>query len=123
MTETLTEAKQLLSHLGILDEIDGNEALNAVAKDPILLRNRDKTTAIYRLAMTIYHAKRFNFTAIKELDDPMSVYVRLTESKPFNEKHGRFMKDLMLLPSSLISETVKVLMCYAAAAYLYYKNR
>lgn len=123
MTEELTKAEELLSNLGILDKIEGNEALSAVAKDPILLRNRDKTTAIYRLAMTIYHAKRFGFTAIKDLDDPMSVYVRLTESKPFNEKYKRFMKDLMLLPSSLISETIKTFMCYAAAAYLYYKNR
>jgi len=123
MSEALPKAQELLSYLSILDEVEGNEALNAVAKDPVLRRNRDKTTAIYRLAMTIYHAKRFGFTAIKDLDDPMTVYVKLTENEEFGKKYKYFMKELMLLPSALISETIKVLMCYAAAAYLYYRNR
>jgi len=114
-----TEA--LLSSLGILDEVKENKTLNFIAKELVTSGTKDKESIIYRLAMSIFHSERSGPFCVEALENPFNTYISISEDESFRKNYPEFFTKLSGKSTAAIEATVKTFMCFASAAYLYFK--
>ena len=116
----LESIEKFLISLDMLDTLKENKTLNFVAKELISSHSKDKSSIIYRLAMAIYHSGRLGEHVLEEFNDPLKVYIKITEDKTFQEIDPQLL--VTLRQASDASSLIRTFICYLSAAYLYYSN-
>lgn len=116
----LIKLEQLLTALDMLEKVRDNKELNFIGKELISLHVKDRTSTIYRLAMSIYHSSRFGEPILEEFFEPLNIYMRITENEIFNEIDENFL--IRLRASKDPSHLIRTFISYLVAAYIYYKN-
>lgn len=115
------KAEALLSSLGILEEIKENKTLDFIAKELVASGIKDKDSIIYRLAMSIFHSERSGPPCLKALENPFDTYISISGDASFQKNYPEFFARLKDKSVSAIELTMKTFMCFASAAYLYFK--
>jgi len=114
-------AEALLASLGILEEVNNNKTLSFIAKELVASGDKDKDSIIYRLAMTIFHSERSGPSCLKALENPFDTYIKISEDASFQKDYPEFLAKMKNKPTPAIELVMKTFMCFAAAAYLYFK--
>ena len=115
------KAEQLLSSIGVLEEVRENKVLDFIAKELISSQEKDKDTMIYRLAMMIFHSQRSGPPCIEQLGNSMDIYIRLAQNPSSREIFKEFFKKTERKAPLAIELMTKTFVCFVAAAYVYYK--
>lgn len=125
----LNKIKDLLEVMELSEQITDENSeeyklLSSLVKELIDFKNRCKESIIYRIAMTLYHSARYwDSHIIDILDDPISVYFKLSSNEVFREKFPDLWKIINLKRNrALRANFMKTLICFLMATYLYYKN-
>lgn len=120
MTREVRTAEGLLRSADVLDQIKIREPLLiSIAKSVIKDKTMDRNTIIYRLAMMLYHsASLAGAPLIELLEDPGYIYLKLMEDKTIA---GLFEEKLKKSKLADTSSFTKTFICFAIAAYIYYK--
>jgi predicted RNA binding protein with dsRBD fold (UPF0201 family) len=120
--KALEITKEILSSLNILNEVQSSELLFLAAKDVISTKEMDPNTIIYRLTMATYHSKQRSGTSIvKSLDEPSTLYLKLSQSEIINKYNNAF-KLMMDLPPDARIRTTKILIAFLIGAFAYYES-
>lgn len=115
-------AEELLTFLNIINEVKEKSLLSTIVKDVIQSQEMDSDTIIYRLAMSIIHSVRFTGSSvITAIDDSSGLYLKLSQGEIY-KKYEKAFSPLMDLPVEARSPTVKVLVTFIIASYLYYRE-
>lgn len=125
----LHKVKDLLELMEISEQIT-NESLeeyillSSLVKELIDFKNRCRESIIYRIAMTLYHSSRYwDSHIIDILDDPISVYFKLSSNTIFQEKYPDLWETINLKRNRMLrTNFMKTLICFLMATFLYYNN-
>lgn len=121
--KALEKAREILSFVGILEEVEKEKALFSIAKDVIKSNSKDPDSIIYRLAMTIFHSARLTEKpAIPSIEEPGDLYLALTQSEKLVEKYPLILENLEKLPIPARAPNMKTLMSFLIASYIYFKT-
>lgn len=112
------EAGNLLKGAGILSEIEAKPNLLLMAKDVIVSGRKDLDTAIYRVAMAIYHSKVFSArAALESLEDPGQIYLNFVSSEA-GKTYPDIVQAMQRIETPGRSEFVRTFMCFVVGVYL-----
>ncbi len=117
----LKNSRELLSTIGVLEEVDKNQTIVSAAREVLRERKMDGGTLIYRLAMAIYHSNRGrNESILAVMDDPSSAYLKLAGSPAFKKWENEF-SEMMDAPLESRIKIMKVLIAFTVSSYVYNK--
>lgn len=120
--KALKITEEILTTLGILEVVKSNELLSATVKDVIETQQMDPDTIIYRLGLAIYHSRlKTGNSIIPALDESSGLYLKLSQSKLY-EKYKEHFSIIMDLPPDARIKTVRILIAFIIASYVYYKK-
>ena len=114
-------AEALLSSLGILEEVNNNKTLSFIVKELVASGDKDKDSIIYRLAMAIFYSERSGPSCLKALDNPFDTYINISGDASFQKDYPELLAKMKNKPTPAIELVMKTFMCFAAAAYSYFK--
>jgi len=118
---SLNHSIQILTYAGLLEKIDEKTELFSITRDVINSNKKDPDSAIYRLAMMLYHSARLaGKPALDELEDPGSIYLKLMDSHDFSIKYDYAFNKLSKLQHGTRSGIIKTFISFICGAYLYY---
>ncbi len=121
-SKSLTISKEFLTALELVEKVNGSEILGRITKEIVSARKMDPTTIIYRLGMVLYHAKDVaGESPIEALDDPSSLYLKLSQST-FFKKHSDVFAQLADLEVQGRNMVTKALISLVIAAYAYQRE-
>ncbi len=120
--DALKNSRELLSAIGILEEVDKNQTIVSAAREVLRERKMDGGTLIYRLAMAIYHSNREgrSESILAIMDDPGSAYLKLADSPTFKKWESEFSEMMDVHLESRI-KIMKVLIAFTVSSYVYNK--
>lgn len=119
--EVLEKTEEFLKAFEILDKVNKTDILFASAKEAVSQKEMNSDTIIYRLAMAMYHSNRdTEQSIIADLDDPSSLYLRLTKSQTY-KKYESQLTQIMEFPIESRLGIIKVFTTFIIGAYAYHK--
>ena len=105
----------------ILNEVEENKYLFAVAKDVIEAGKKDPDTIIYRLAMAIYHSQAASGkAAIPGIEDSSKAFLNLMVDEVIKSKYNGILTKFSKFDMESRAALVKTFLSFVAGAYLYY---
>lgn len=120
MSKEVRTAGEIIQSAGILDEVKMSEPiLISIVKSVIRDKSMDRNTTIYRLAMMLYHSATLAGGPVIEMaEDSGYIFLKLMEDR---EISGLFDEKLKKSKSVDTASFTKTFICFAIAAYIYYK--
>lgn len=121
ITKGFEVSKELISFAGLLETIDAKRDLFAITNDVISAQKKDSDSSIYRIAMMLYHSARLaGAPAIKDLEDPGSIYLKIMDTADFSMKHEYTYNALIKIQPEIRPAVIKTLYSFIISSYLYY---
>lgn len=120
LSKEVRTAEEILHSAGVLDQVKMKESLLiSIAKSIIRDKSMDRDTIIYRLAMMLYHSALLaGAPLIGAVEDAGYIYLKLMEDR---EIAGLFEEKLKKSKFADTPSFTKTFICFAIAAYIYYK--
>ena len=116
----LSEIKDILDVMELREKLDSQSLLKSITNQLVSAKLKDKSTLIYRMAMTIYHSSKYwKNNIIEEIDDPVNIYLKLSGSKTFQEKYADFWAKINTASPLKQTNLIRTFTCFISAAYYY----
>jgi hypothetical protein len=114
--------REVLEAGGILEKVDSDPKLLAIASDVIRSGKKDLDSCIYRLAMAFYHSRTYSGrSAAPEIDDPGAAYLGITGSSNLQTKFPKLVESIGTWPTERRTDITKTFICFCIAGYLCHK--
>ncbi len=121
--QALSMTAQILKAAGILQEVEENGSISALARDILQSGKKDFDTVIYRMAMAVYWAGRFSGQPLfPTYEDPVKMYLAVTSDKDIRTKFDDIVIAMESREDSDREEFVRTLIAFTIGAYVSYKS-
>jgi len=111
--------KSVLRASGILDKVDSDPKLLGIARDITDSGKKDFESCVYRLAMALYHSRRYSGqSVVPEIDDPGASYLALVGNVECQEKYPSLKESIRRWPDQRRTDMMKTFICFCIASYL-----